>query len=407
MKRFLWQGKDKNNNVISGELFANNKEQLLAILKQREITAFFDAIKKKEHRLLFKFKVKNVFSRKINNKNLFLIIRKLSTLISAGVPIIKSIEIICNQCEDEKLKGILDDVRCNIKEGNSLSNSFRKYEDLFDSFFIQMLKVGEESGTIDKVLERVCLIYEKNLKTKQEVKIALIYPACVLSISILVTMCLLFFVIPSFSEIFNDFGATLPPLTSFVINLSNFLVSNIILIVAIFSLIISLTVRYYKTQNGKLFFDKLFFSFPYFGNLTKKFSTTRFSRAFGIMISSGVPIMNAIETCSKIISNRFIKEKILNTKNRIKEGQKISESLKIEKIFPQMALEMINVGEASGALDEMLFKVSDFYDEELENYIKTVKELLEPIMILVLGTIIGFLVISMYLPVFQLGKVIN
>ncbi|MCB0338691.1 MAG: type II secretion system F family protein, partial [Bdellovibrionales bacterium] len=288
-----------------------------------------------------------------------------------------------------------------------LSEGMAKHPKTFDNLFVNMIEAGERGGILDIILERLAVHMEKAMKLNREVKTAMIYPGVVVAAAVIVTSVLLIFVIPTFAELFSDFGAALPLPTQIVINMSNFLLANWFLVFGTMGTLVGLFVRFNKTDRGKEVLHPIYLKLPVFGDLIKKVAVARFTRTLGTMVSSGVPILDALNICARTAGNKLVEKDVLRARIGISEGKSIVEPLSDSVVFPPMVIQMIAVGEQTGALDSMLNKIADFYEDEVDTAVGGLKQLIEPIMILFLGTVVGGLVISMYLPIFKMGSVVG
>jgi len=287
-----------------------------------------------------------------------------------------------------------------------LADGMKQYPEAFDDLYVNMVRAGEAGGILDIILERLALQLEKSMKLKREIKTAMIYPCVVISAAIIVTAILLVFVIPTFADMFSDFGSALPLPTQIVINISNFCVNNWAIIFGTLALLLTLFFRFQATQRGKEVLHPIALKLPVFGEIIRKVAVARFSRTLGTMLSSGVPILDALYICARTAGNSVVERDVQRARVAISEGKSMVEPLSSSVVFPQMVVSMIGVGESTGALDAMLSKIADFYEDEVDNAVTAMKQLIEPLMILILGVIIGALVVAMYLPIFRMGTVI-
>jgi|CXWL01.1.fsa_nt_gi type IV pilus assembly protein PilC len=341
---------------------------------------------------------------KVTSKDLVLFSRQLSTLVSAGVPIVQSLGILENQAENPAFKEVLAAVKTDIESGLSISDALRKHEHAFPELYTAMVKAGELGGILDVILERLTVYLESSEALKAKVKAAMMYPAIVLSICGVVTVFLMIFVIPTFKNIFASFGAELPLPTQILIDLSDAMTKRWYVIVAAPFAAWKGFNRFYATPYGRRWVDAQSLKAPIFGPILKKVAVARFTRTLGTLIKSGVPIMQALDTVAATAGNVLIAEAVMMTRESIREGGHLSDPLKKSGIFPNMVTSMISVGEETGALDIMLAKIADFYDQEVDTAVKGLTSLIEPIVIVVMGVIIGTIVIAMFMPMFGLGE---
>ena len=404
MPIFLWEGKDSRGQTISGELEATDKIAVFNLLKARKITANTNKIREKGAGMNKEIKIP-FLGAKIKQKDISIFTRQFSTMIDAGLPLVQGLSILSQQNPNPKLKAMLESIKEEVESGKTLTESLKNFPKHFDTLYVNMVDAGENGGILDIILDRRSVYMEKSIKLKREIKTALIYPSVVISAAILVTTILLVFVIPTFAELFEDFGAELPLPTQIVINISNFFVKYFFVISGSFFTSLIIFFKFSKTDNGKSVLHPIYFQLPIFGDLIRKVAVARFTRTLGTMLSSGVPILTALNICSKTAGNKVVEVTVQKTRVAISEGKQMADTLSESNVFPPMVTQMIGVGETSGALDKMLEKVAIFYEEEVDNAVGALKQLIEPLMILFLGVIIGGLVIAMYLPIFKLGAV--
>ncbi len=341
----------------------------------------------------------------VTSRDMVIFSRQFSTMINAGVPILQSLQVMCEQTENKVLRRKLYEIKNDIEGGASLYDGLKKHKDVFDDLYTNMVDAGETGGVLDVVLERLAQYIEKAAKLKAKVKSAMIYPGVIITVAVGVIAIILVFVIPTFEQMFADFGGALPLPTQIVINMSRFVKGNFLYI--FFALVAAFIAfkMFYRWERGKILVDYWVLFLPVFGPLLRKVAVARFSRTLSTMISSGVPILSALDIVSRTSGNKTVELGVLEAKKSIAEGQTLAEPLDETGIFPPMVIHMISIGEATGALDNMLGKIADFYDDEVDVAVETLTSLMEPIMIVVLGVIVGGLVVSMYLPIFQIGDV--
>ncbi len=398
MPVFVWVAQTKKGRKLKGEIDAANEAIALSQLKKRNFT-----VKK------LKPKPKDIFGNisflktKVTKKDLVVFTRQFSTMIDAGLPLVQGLTILAEQSENSTFKAILKEITKDVEGGSTLAEAMKKHPKVFDSLFVNLVAAGEMGGMLDTILRRLAQFIEKAEKLKSQIKGAMTYPIIVMAIAFIVIAVILVFVIPVFEDMFKSFGSALPVPTQIVVNMSRFLKGNIPwVIIALIALIYGFK-RYRDTAAGKKLTDSLFLKLPVFGNLLKKTAVARFTRTLGTMISSGVPILDALEIVAKTAGNVVIEEIIYEVRGSIAEGQTIAEPLSENDIFPGMVIQMIAVGEATGALDVMLEKIADFYDDEVDAAVAALTSMLEPLLMLFLGASIGGLVIAMYLPIFGMA----
>lgn len=404
MPIFLWEGKDSRGQTISGELEATDKIAVFNLLKARKITANTNKIREKGAGMNKEIKIP-FLGAKIKQKDISIFTRQFSTMIDAGLPLVQGLSILSKQNPNPKMKAMLESIKEEVESGKTLTESLKNFPKHFDTLYVNMVDAGENGGILDIILDRLSVYMEKAIKLKREIKTALIYPSVVISAAILVTTILLVFVIPTFAELFEDFGAELPLPTQIVINISNFFVKYFFVISGSFFTSLIIFFKFSKTDKGKSVLHPIYLKLPIFGDLIRKVAVARFTRTLGTMLSSGVPILTALNICSKTAGNKVVEVTVQKARVAISEGKQMADTLSESNVFPPMVTQMISVGETSGALDKMLEKVAIFYEEEVDNAVGALKQLIEPLMILFLGVIIGGLVIAMYLPIFKLGAV--
>jgi len=399
MPVFVWVAQTKKGRKLKGEIDAANEAIALSQLKKRNFT-----VKK------LKAKPKDIFGNisflkpKVTKKDLMVFTRQFSTMIDAGLPLVQGLTILAEQSENPTFKAVLKEITKDVEGGSTLAEAMKKHSKIFDTLFVNLVAAGEMGGMLDTILRRLAQFIEKAEKLKSQIKGAMTYPIVVMAIAVIVIAVILVFVIPVFEDMFKSFGSALPTPTQIVVNMSRFLKSNIHwVIIALIALIYGFK-RYRDTAAGKKVTDSLFLKLPVFGDLLKKTAVARFTRTLGTMISSGVPILDALEIVAKTAGNVVIEEIIYEVRGSIAEGQTIAEPLSENDIFPGMVIQMIAVGEATGALDSMLEKIADFYDEEVDAAVAALTSMLEPLLMVFLGGSIGGLVIAMYLPIFEMAS---
>ncbi len=343
---------------------------------------------------------------RVTSRDMVIFSRQFATLINAGVPILQALQVMCDQTENKILRRKLYEVKNDIEGGSSLYDSLKKHPDVFDDLYTNMVDAGEAGGVLDLVLDRLARYIEKAARLKARVKSALIYPGVIITVAVAVIAIILIFVIPTFEQMFADFGGALPAPTQFVIGLSRFVSQNVLWILGgVIGTVLGIRL-FYRTERGKILIDEWILHAPVFGPLLRKVAVARFSRTMSTMISSGVPILSALDIVSRTAGNKSVEHAVQEAKQSITEGQSLAEPLSETGIFPPMVTQMISIGETTGALDSMLEKIADFYDDEVDVAVDTLTSLLEPIMIVFLGVVVGGLVISMYLPIFQIADVV-
>jgi type IV pilus assembly protein PilC len=406
MTLYVWEGKDPKGKKISGELDAKDSQAVFNYLKSRKIIPDVKRIREKGKGMEMEIKIPG-FAPKVKPKEVVIFTRQFATMMDSGLPIVQSLDILSKQAENPAFKKTVAAVKEMIENGHTLGEAMNSQPKAFDSLYCNMVEAGESGGILDVILERLAIHLEKSMKLKREVKTAMIYPAVVVSAAVIVTSVLLIFVIPTFADLFADFGSALPLPTRIVIDLSNFFVSNAFIIFGSLFGSLYFFKRFAKTERGKEILHPFVLKLPVFGNIIKKVAVARFTRTLATMLSSGVPILDALLICAKTSGNKVVEREIQLARVAISEGKSMTEPLESSVVFPNMVVQMICVGEATGALDAMLTKIADFYEDEVNNAVSAMKQLIEPVMILFLGVIIGALVVAMYLPIFKMGSAVG
>jgi type IV pilus assembly protein PilC len=395
MSVFVWEGKLANGSVKKGEIEAADKAAAAMLLKRQRIVPTKVKAKPKEITL---------FEKKIQTKDLVVFTRQFSTMISAGLPLVQCLDILSSQQPNPTFKKILAQIKQDVEGGSTFADALSKHPKIFDSLFVNLVAAGEVGGVLDNVLNRLAVYLEKNENLKNKVKSAMTYPIIVLCVAFGVVAVLMIFVIPTFQDMFKQFGSALPGPTQFVVNMSNFFRHSwYIMVGAIVALVIAFKWAS-RQEKGRFFIDKTLLRLPILGPLLRKVAVAKFTRTLGTMITSGVPIMDGLEITSKTAGNMIIENAIRTVRTAISEGKSMSEPLEETGIFPGMVVQMIAVGEATGAMDQMLSKIADFYDEEVDTAVEALTSALEPMLMVFLGGVVGFIVVAMYLPIFKMAQ---
>jgi len=402
MPIFIWEGTSKNNEIKKGEIEAVDENAVRGLLRRQGFKTIEVKKKPKDLDEYLPF-----LKARIKEKNVVVFCRIFSTMINAGLPLIQCLDLLAQQEQNKAFSKIIRSVKEDIEGGTSLTVALKKYPDIFDDLFVNLIAAGEAGGILDVILERLSAYMEKAMKLKARVKGAMTYPISVLVISFSVVALLLLKVIPVFKTMFESMGGQLPGPTAFLIDASNFTKNYFLYIIAIIVIIFVAFKRFYKTDKGRLMVDSLVLKAPIFGDLLKKVAVAKFSRTLSTMMSSGVPIMEGLAIVSKTSGNVVVENALLKTRQSIAEGRSIAEPLAETGIFPPMVIQMISVGEATGALDSMLSKIATFYDDEIDVAVDNMTALLEPVMMVFLGGVVGGMIIAMYLPIFKLASVIG
>jgi type IV pilus assembly protein PilC len=403
MPVYLWEGTSAEGKKVSGNMEAANQQVLFNLLKAKKINPNVNRIREKGKGMEFEIKIPG-FGPKVATKDVVIFTRQFATMIDAGLPLMQGLEILGRKHENKAMSRTLLDIKDTVESGGTLAEAMGKHPKAFDDLFVNMIAAGEAGGILDIILERMAGYLEKSSKLKGQVKTAMIYPGIVVGAATIVTSVLLIFVIPTFAEMFGSMGQTLPVPTQMVMAMSDFMVNNgFLLLIGVLGLAWMMK-KFLKTERGKQVIHPLYLKMPVFGDLIRKIAVARFTRTLGTMLNSGVPILDALAICARTASNLVVETEINRVRAAISEGKPITEPLENSVIFPSMVVQMIAVGESTGALDSMLQKIADFYEDEVENAVNGMKQMIEPLMILFLGTIVGGLVIAMYLPIFKMGS---
>jgi len=402
MPVYLWEGTTRKNEERKGELEAPDESAVRVILRRQGVR--LTNIKKKPKDLLEDIPF---FQEKVKEKDVVIFARQFATMINAGLPIIQCLELLSSEEPNKTFKKIIIAIKDDIEGGVSLSDALKKHSDVFDELFINLVAAGEAGGILDVILNRLSAYMEKAMKLKAKVKGAMTYPAATLVIAMAVTVLLLYKVVPVFEDMFSGFGSALPGPTQVLVDMSGFVQNNILYMIAGLVIAVIAYKRYYKTERGRLQIDTLVLKAPVFGILLKKVAVAKFSRTLSTMMSSGVPILDGLEIVSKTAGNKVVENALMETRKSISEGKTIAEPLSESGIFPSMVVSMISVGENTGALDAMLSKIADFYDDEVDTAVDAMTALLEPFMLVFLGGVVGGMLIALYLPIFSMAGAIQ
>ena len=397
---WVYQGRTVSGST-QGEIEAPDRNAAVAALRSKGVLT--TAIKEKPAGAAKKEKA----GGKVKDKEMAIFTRQFSTMIDAGLPLVQCLNILAEQSESKNLRMVTTKVARDVEAGSSLADAFGKHPKTFDDLFTNMIEVGESGGILDIVLQRLSVYIEKAAALKRKVKAAMIYPLTIVSVAVIVVIFMLTFVIPTFAKMFQNLGAELPLPTKIVLWMSEFVQSWILLIIAAMAGGIYALRRYYATEAGKMVIDSLLLKLPVFGTLIRKVAVARFARTLGTLIASGVPILEGLRITARTAGNKVVEKAVLTTRAVVTAGGTITEPLKASTVFPPMVIQMINVGEQTGALDAMLGKIADFFDDEVDTAVGALTALLEPLMIVFLGVVIGGLVVAMYLPIFRLVTLVK
>jgi type IV pilus assembly protein PilC len=397
MPVFVWQGKTRQGEDRSGEIEAESQDQVRALLRRQNITPSKVKAKPKEINLA-------IFGSGVKPEEIVIFTRQMSTMIDAGLPLVQSLQILERQAVNPIFRKTVREIRTNVEGGITFADALRKHPKIFDDLFVNMCEAGEAGGILDIILSRLAGYMEKAQKLKREVKGAMFYPAAIVAVSVLITTFLLVFVIPKFASVFTDMGQELPGLTQMVIDLSDLMKKYLPYGVPVLIVLGIAGKKYYDTEKGRRLFDSIILKLPVMGELVQKVSVAKFTRTLGTLLSSGVPIIEALNITARTSGNKIVEESVLGVIDNIKAGDTIAGPLSQKKVFPPMVVQMIEIGESTGALDGMLSKIADFYDEEVDAAVSALTSMLEPMIMVVLGAVIGGLVIAMFLPIFDIAS---
>jgi type IV pilus assembly protein PilC len=401
MPLYEWEGKTISGTTRKGSTKAPSEDALRSNLRKDGIIVTKFAEKKEEKKEKYNPK------KKVPMLQIVIFTRQLSTMITSGLPLVQSLDILGAQIEDVNLRGIVREIKEKIEGGSRFADALRDYPQCFDQLFVNLVVAGEEGGLLDGVLQRLSVYMEKSEKLKSKVKSAMIYPISIVVVAVGVVFVLLIFVIPVFETMFKDMGATLPMPTQIVVNMSRAVKGGIIYIIAIAGGSFYAFKKYYQSQGGRKNIDRLILKLPIFGVLTIKASVARVTRTLATLLSSGVAILESLDIVAKVAGNKIVEEALVIAKERISEGRSMSEPLEQAGIFPPMVVQMVQVGESTGALDNMLNKIADFYEDDVDALVTNMTALMEPMIMAFLGVILGGLVVAMYLPIFKLGSAVG
>ena len=395
MPSYEWKGRDRHGAAQSGVLIGDSKDSVVAALRRQQIVVTTVKEKGKEIAL-------PKFGGGIRSKDIAIFTRQFSVMIDAGLPLVQCLDILGQQQENKALQKIILQVRQDVEAGSALAEAMRKHPQAFDDLYVNMVAAGEAGGILDTILQRLAKYIEKAVKLRTQVRSALMYPVAVIAIAIIVVYVILWKVIPVFATLFEGLGTSLPWLTQVVVNISNFLGQFWWLIfLVVFGVVFALR-QYYQTDAGRYQIDKFLLRTPVFGGLLRKIAVARFCRTLATLLSSGVAILESLDITARTSGNAVLEEAILHVRKEVEEGKSLAEPLTRTQQFPPMVCQMIGVGEQTGAMDAMLSKIADFYEDEVDAAVDGMLALMEPILITFLGVVIGTIVVAMYLPMFTL-----
>jgi type IV pilus assembly protein PilC len=400
MAVFVYTGRTRSGQTITGEMEAATREAVAAKLRTQQIIATNVRGKPRDITI-------PGFGGGVDEKEIVIFTRQFATMIDAGLPLVQCLEILASQQENKVFKKALTEIRQSVEGGLTFAAALKQHPKIFTSLYANMVEAGEAGGILDTILNRLAIYMEKAMALKKKVKSAMIYPSTIVTVAMVVVIFLLVFVIPTFKAMFEGFGAALPLPTVIILDLSRLMITYWYLLLGIpVGLVVALRM-WYKTAAGKLAVDTFMLKTPVFGLLIRKVAVAKFTRTLGTLISSGVAILDGLDITARTAGNKVVERAVLQTRASIAEGKTIAEPLKASGVFPPMVVQMIAVGEQTGALDAMLSKIADFYDEEVDTAVANLTALLEPMLMVFLGVIIGGVVIAMYLPIFKLVTVVG
>jgi type IV pilus assembly protein PilC len=397
---FVWKGRSPTGEILAGEYVTENKQELISHLRKRKIIVTSLREKSKDINLRFSFK------KKITVKDMGVFTRQFSTMINAGLPMVQCLNILSAQADKPHFKKIISTVTSDVEGGSTLAEALAKHP-IFTQLYVNMVEAGEAGGILDLILNRLAVYLEKAEALQRKVKSAMTYPTVVAVVAISATVFMLMFIIPTFAKMFSDFGGELPLPTKIVLGVSNFLRGQWYILLLVVGGAIFAFKRFHATEMGKEKIDRLALRVPVLGMVIRKAAIARFTRTLGTLISSGVPILAGLDITARTAGNKVVEKAIYATRESISQGETIAEPLRQCGVFPPMVTQMIGVGEQTGALDEMLDKIANFYDSEVDTAVEQLTSIIEPVMIVLMGVLVGGMLIAMYLPMFKLITVIS
>jgi len=403
MATFTYIARTRQGTIRKGEHVAKSRDEALEQLRRQGLTVT-SVVEKPGGLASFRL------GGGISDKDIVVFTRQFATMINAGLPLIQCLEILSTQSENKLFCKAIGEVRIDVEGGSTFADALRRHPKVFDELYVNLVHAGEIGGLLDTILSRLAKHIEKAMKLKSQIKSAMVYPAAILGVSIIVISVLMIFVIPIFAQMFNEMSGGkvgLPGPTQLVIDFSNFMKGNVLYLIAAAALLAFGIKKYYGTPDGRMKIDRFLLRLPVMGDLIRKASVAKFTRTLGTLITSGVPILDGLSIVAKTAGNKVVEEAILGARQSISEGKTVAEPLAKSDVFPKMVTHMISVGESTGALDAMLGKIADFYDDEVDAAVAALTSLLEPAMMVFLGSLIGFIVIAMYLPIFQMAAVVG
>ncbi len=400
---YQWSGKTTEGSLESGQMTASSKEEVVAKLRAKNITPTTIAETEKKP-----FLSMSLGEKKVTQKDIVVFTRQFATMIDAGLPLVQALDILSTQVENKTMGKALATIKADVESGATYADALSRHPKHFSELYVNMVAAGEAGGILDTILNRLAAYIEKAMKLAKKVKGALVYPTTISVVAVVIVAVIMVFVVPVFQEMFQTLGGSLPLPTKIVVAISNFLkgIGGLIILVSLVGSFVFLS-RFKKTKKGRLIFDKAVLKLPIFGELLQKVAISKFTRTMGTLTSSGVPILDGLEITAKTSGNKVIENAIMDVRTAVTEGKTLAEPLTKAKVFPPMVTHMIAVGESTGAIDSMMAKIADFYDDEVDNTVANLTAMMEPLLMVFLGTTVGFIIVAMYLPIFRMMTLIE
>ena len=402
MATFAYVGRNRTGEIQKGEVTAKTREEAAAMLRKQNVLA--TSLQRKVSSINVEIPG---LGAKVTPRDVVIFTRQFSTMIDAGLPLVQCLEILAQQTECKPLAKAINETRMEVEAGATYADSLRKHPKVFDDLYVNMVAAGEAGGILDIIQQRLAKHMEKSIRLKKKIKGALVYPASIVAIAVCVMAVLMIWVIPVFAQMFSDFGGTLPGPTRLVLGMSDFVVHYIWQMLVAVALLVFGVKRLYKTERGRLQLDRLALNLPVFGDLIRKAAVAKFTRTLGTLISSGVPILDGLQITASTAGNKVIENAIMHARSSISEGKDVDEPLGQSKVFPPVASPTAIICTTMGAMDTMLSKIADFYDEEVDEAVAALTSLLEPLLMVFLGVTVGFIVVAMYLPIFEMAAIVG
>jgi type IV pilus assembly protein PilC len=397
---YKWSGKSARGSIVKGELAAGTQEEVKAYLRKQRIIP--TKISQKSKPLI------TLAGGSVKDKDLVVFTRQFATMIGAGLPLVQALEILSKQTENKYFAKVIGEIKNDVEEGSTFADALKKHSRIFSDLYANMIAAGEAGGILDIILIRLATYIEKAQSLKRKVKGAMVYPSVVITVAVLIIAIIMIFVVPTFSKMFSQLGAELPAPTLLIVNMSNFLggIGGLITFASIVGIIVSIA-QFRRTETGRKVTDTILLKLPIVGVLFRKVAVAKFTRTLGTLISSGVPILDGLNITAKTAGNKVVEKSVQRIRQAVSEGKTIAEPLSEAKVFPPMVTQMIAVGESTGALDDMLNKIADFYDDEVDVAVGNLTSMIEPILMVFLGGSVGFIVVAMYMPIFKMITLIG